>query len=57
MAMTGTGTYKKAYPSLRVLTGGVFPFTGGIMVRDKSDIRQIAILRENGWRGILAAMP
>ncbi len=45
MAMTGTGTYKKAYPSLRVLTGGVFPFTGGIMVRDKSDIRQISDLK------------
>ena len=45
MAMTGTGTYKKAYPSLRVLTGGVFPFTGGIMVRDKSDIRQVSDLK------------
>ena len=45
MAMTGTGTYKKAYPSLRVLTGGVFPFTGGIMVRDKSDIKQVSDLK------------
>lgn len=45
MAMTGTGTYKKAYPSLRVLTGGVFPFTGGIMVRDKSDIRLVSDLK------------
>lgn len=45
MAMTGTGTYSKAYPSLRVLTGGVFPFTGGIMVRDKSDIKQVSDLK------------
>lgn len=45
MAMTGGGTYKKAYPSLRVLTGGVFPFTGGIMVRDKSEIRQVSDLK------------
>lgn len=45
MAATGTGNYKKAYPMLRVVAGGVFPFTGSIMVRDKSDIKQLADLR------------
>src|SRR4030095_7684482 len=40
MAATGTGNYKKPYPALRVVSGGVFPFTGSIMVRDKSDIKQ-----------------
>ena len=45
MAMTGTGTYKRTFPSLRVLTGGVFPFTTSIMVRDKSDIRQVSDLK------------
>ena len=39
MAATGTGNYKKAYPTIRVVAGGVFPFTGSIMVRDKSEIR------------------
>ena len=40
MAVTGTGNYKKPYPMLRVVSGGVFPFTGSIMVRDKSEIKQ-----------------
>jgi hypothetical protein len=45
MAATGTGNYKKAYPGLRVVAGGVFPFTAGLIVRDKSDIKQITDLR------------
>jgi TRAP transporter TAXI family solute receptor len=45
MAATGTGNYKRPYASLRVLSGGVFPFTAGIIVRDKSDVRQIADLK------------
>jgi TRAP-type uncharacterized transport system substrate-binding protein len=36
MAMNGTGNYEKAFPSVRVVSGGVFPFTAGILVRDKS---------------------
>ena len=45
MAATGTGNYKKAYPSLRVAQGGVFPFTVSLVVRDKSDIKQLADLK------------
>ena len=45
MAATGTGNYKSAYPSVRVLSGGVFPFTAGLIVRDKSDIKQISDLK------------
>jgi TRAP transporter TAXI family solute receptor len=45
MAATGTGNYKKAYPMLRVVAGGVFPFTTSIMVRDKSEIKQLADLK------------
>ena len=30
MAATGTGNYKKAYPMVRVIAGGVFPFTASI---------------------------
>jgi TRAP transporter TAXI family solute receptor len=40
MAATGTGNYKKSYPMIRVVSGGVFPFTGSLMVRDKSEIKQ-----------------
>ncbi len=40
MAVTGTGNYKKPYPTLRIVSGGVFPFTGRIMVRDKSEIKR-----------------
>jgi uncharacterized protein len=40
MASTGTGNYKKAYPMIRIAAGGVFPFTGSLMVRDKSDIKK-----------------
>ena len=45
MAATGTGNYKSAYPSIRVISGGVFPFTAGLIVRDKSDIKQISDLK------------
>ena len=45
MAATGTGNYKKAYPSLRVAQGGVFPFPVGFVVRDKSDIKQVSDLK------------
>ena len=45
MAATGTGNYKKAYPMIRIVAGGVFPFTGGIMVRDKSEIKTGADLK------------
>ncbi len=45
MAATGTGNYKKAYPMIRIVSGGVFPFTGSIMVRDKSDIRRPSDLK------------
>ena len=45
MAATGTGNYKKAYPMLRVVAGGVFPFTGSVMVRDKSEIKQLSDLK------------
>lgn len=40
MAATGTGNCKKAYPMIRIASGGVFPFTGSLMVRDKSDIKR-----------------
>jgi TRAP transporter TAXI family solute receptor len=45
MAATGTGNYKKAYPMLRVVAGGVFPFTASVMVRDKSEIKQLSDLK------------
>ena len=45
MAATGTGNYKSPYPSVRVISGGVFPFTAGMIVRDKSDIKQISDLK------------
>jgi TRAP transporter solute receptor, TAXI family len=45
MAATGTGNYKSAYPSVRLISGGVFPFTAGLIVRDKSDIKQISDLK------------
>ena len=45
MAATGTGNYKKAYPTIRIVAGGVFPFTGSIMVRDKSEIKSAADLK------------
>lgn len=45
MAATGTGNYKRAYPSLRIAQGGVFPFTVGLVVRDKSNIKQVSDLK------------
>jgi TRAP transporter TAXI family solute receptor len=45
MAATGTGNYKKPYPMLRIVAGGVFPFTGSLMVRDKSDIKRPADIK------------
>jgi len=45
MAATGTGNYKKAHPAIRVVAGGVFPFTVGLIVRDKSDIKQMSDLK------------
>ena len=45
MAATGTGNYKKAYPTLRVVSGGVFPFTGSLLVRDKSEIKRPSDLK------------
>jgi uncharacterized protein len=45
MAATGTGNYKKPYRSIRVAAGGVFPFTAGLVVRDKSDIKRVADLK------------
>ncbi|MPZ78705.1 MAG: TAXI family TRAP transporter solute-binding subunit [Deltaproteobacteria bacterium] len=45
MAATGSGNYKRAYPSVRVVMGGVFPFTVGLLVRDKSDIKAVADLK------------
>lgn len=45
MAATGTGNYKKAYPMIRIAAGGVFPFTGSLLVRDKSDIKRPSDLK------------
>ena len=45
MAATGTGNYKKAYPGIRVVQGGVFPFLAGLIVRDKANIKQISDLK------------
>lgn len=45
MAATGTGNYKSAYSSVRVISGGVFPFTAGLIVRDKSEVKQISDLK------------
>ena len=45
MAATGTGNYRSAYPSVRVISGGVFPFTAGLIIRDKLDVKQISDLK------------
>jgi TRAP transporter TAXI family solute receptor len=45
MAATGTGNYKAAYPSVRIISGGVFPFTAGLIIRDKLDVKQISDLK------------
>ena len=39
MANTGTGNYARPSPSVRVASGGVFPFTIGMVTREKSDIK------------------
>jgi TRAP transporter TAXI family solute receptor len=39
MANTGTGNYAKPNPSVRVVAGGVFPFTIGMVTREKADIK------------------
>jgi len=45
MAATGTANYKKPYRSIRVAAGGIFPFTAGLVVRDKSDIKRVSDLK------------
>ena len=45
MAMTGTGSYEKPAPVLRVVSGGVFPFFAGMFVRDRSDIKELKDLK------------
>ena len=45
MAATGTGNYKKPHPTIRIATGGVFPFTGSLMVRDKAEIKRPSDLK------------
>ena len=45
MAMTGTGNYEKPFSSVRVVSGGVFPFQLESLVRDKSDIKQFTDLK------------
>lgn len=45
MAQTGTGNYEKPNPGVRVVSGGVFPFTIGWFVRDKSDIKETKDLK------------
>jgi uncharacterized protein len=45
MAMNGRGNYEKPFPTVRVVSGGVFPFTAAMLVRDKSDIKQVSDLR------------
>jgi TRAP transporter TAXI family solute receptor len=45
MAATGTGNYRSPYPSVRVISGGVFPFTAGLIIRDKLDVKQISDLK------------
>lgn len=45
MAATGTGNYKSPYSSVRVISGGVFPFTAGLIIRDKLDVKQISDLK------------
>ena len=45
MAATGTGNYKKPHPTIRIATGGVFPFTGSLMVRDKAEFKRPSDLK------------
>jgi len=45
MAASGTGNYKKPHPTIRIASGGVFPFTGSLMVRDKAEIKRPSDLK------------
>lgn len=45
MAATGTANYKRPFRTIRVAAGGIFPFTAGLVVRDKSDIKQVSDLK------------
>jgi TRAP transporter TAXI family solute receptor len=45
MAATGTANYKRPFRSIRVAAGGIFPFTAGLVVRDKSEIKQVSDLK------------
>jgi TRAP transporter TAXI family solute receptor len=45
MAATGTGNYKKPYPMIRVVAGGVHPFTAGLIVSDKAEIKTLSDLK------------
>ena len=45
MAATGTANYKRPFRSIRVAAGGIFPFMAGLVVRDKSDIKQVSDLK------------
>jgi TRAP transporter TAXI family solute receptor len=45
MAQTGTGNYEKPSPSLRVVSGGVFPFTIAMVAREKSNIKTYSDFR------------
>ncbi len=45
MAATGTANYKKPHRTIRIAAGGIFPFTAGLVVRDKSDIKQVSDLK------------
>src|SRR5918994_7957772 len=40
MAATGTGNYKKPYPTIRVVAGGVFSFSARLFLGGKSGIQQ-----------------
>jgi uncharacterized protein len=42
MANSGTGNYDRPNPSVRVVSGGVFPFTIGMVTREKANIKTIA---------------
>jgi uncharacterized protein len=45
MAQTGTGNYEKPSPRLRVVSGGVFPFTIAMVTREKSNIKTYSDFR------------
>jgi TRAP transporter TAXI family solute receptor len=45
MANTGTGNYSRPNPGVRVVSGGVFPFTIGMVTREKSDIKTVSDFR------------